>query len=264
MRAYLLIRDQPHYRREAFAAGLKAVGYRPEFRDPPPGPAGSDLLVTWNRYGYQEGVADRFEAAGGTVIVAENGYLDPDRHGARRWYALALGGHNGQGRWSIGTPERWPRIAPQLGAELKPWRATGDHVLVCPNRPFGRRGHVMPADWAEKAAQRLRQATKRPVRIRPHPNNDKPAIEIEKDLRDCHAMAIWSSSAGVKALLAGIPVLCDAPAWILKGATSRNLAAPELPDRAPSFERLAWAQWHVEEIARGEPFRRLLSPAGKG
>lgn len=267
MRAFCLIRSQPVYRREAFEAGLKAAGYQVQQCPPREGRPG-DVLVIWNRYGEAEQLADRFEAKGGTVIVAENGYLDPGRHTERSWYALAIGGHNGQGEWHPGGGERWAAMAPRLGAELTPWRERGEHILVCPNRVFGRRGYVMPGDFAERVKHELGRLTKRPVRIRAHPGNEAAKVPLEQDLKDCWAVVIWASSAGVKALLEGIPVVCLAPAWICKGSAHGALEAVQTPgqqlDRMAGLERLAWAQWHVEEIARGEPFRHLLPTARQG
>ncbi len=265
MRAYCLIRREPHYRREAFELGLKAAGYQVTDQPPQRGQAG-DVLVIWNRYAHWEQMADRFEREGGTVIVAENGYIDPGRHTDRRWYALAVGGHNGQGKWPDLGPERWKAIAPRLGVTLAPWREHGEHVLVCPNRDFGRAGHIMPANWAQRTVDELRKYTKRPIRVRAHPGNNKPERELAEDLRDCWAMVIWYTSAGVQALLSGIPVICTAPAWICKQAAASRLDGVEqlgrftFPDsRFTAFRRLASAQWHVDEIQTGEPFRHLLN-----
>lgn len=274
MKAYCLIRSQPVYRREAFVEGLKAAGYQVESRTP--GSVGpGDVLVIWNRYADNDHHANRVEGAGGTVIVAENGYIDPGRHADRRWYALAIGGHNGQGSWPDGDPERWEKIAPQLGVELKPLREAGEHILVCPNRSFGRPGYIMPGDWDQRTVEELRRYTKRQIHVRPHPGNEPPRVPLAEDLKGCWAVVIWSSSAGVQALLSGIPVWCRAPAWIADPATLHDLSeidgAWEIPWMRQGFEarrrdalrRLAWAQWRVEEIASGEPFRRLLPAAGQ-
>lgn len=266
MRAWCLIRPQPVYRREAFCEGLARVGFDVR-TDTPRDPHAGDVLLVWNRYGATEPLADAFEAAGGTVLVAENGYLDPDRHGRRSWYALARGGHNGQGEWPDGGPARWAAIAPRLGVEVQPWRTAGTHVLVVPSRSFGRRGHVMPADWAARTVAQLAGLTPRPIRVRAHPGNDAPAVPLADDLRDCWAVVTWYSSAAVHALIRGIPVICAAPAWIAKAACPgrlEDIEAPPLVERAPVLERLAWAQWHVEEIARGEPFAQLLPATGQG
>jgi hypothetical protein len=256
LKAYCQIRTDPVYRREAFCKGLAAVGASVVLGGVPKAQAGDALLI-WNRYGEWHNMASRFEDEGGTVIVAENAYLGVDRSNRMR-YAIALDGHNGSGAWPMGGPERWDA----LGIALQPWRTSGDHILLCPNRSFGRPDMIMPNLWAEKTAEELRRYTKRPVRIRPHPGNGPPKVPLADDLRNAHAVVVWSSSAGCEALVAGIPVFCCGPYWIARGAVSRGglrtIDNPQLPDRLPAMHRLAWAQWHVEEIASGEPFQHLL------
>lgn len=260
MRAYSLIRRGPLYRREAFEAGLRVAGYEVLNSTPDRSVKKGDLLLTWNRYPPNHDIACTFERAGGKVIVAENGYLGA-RGGAPKfqiaagqdeghYIALAVGYHNGAGTWPSGGPERWER----LGVELKPWREDGRHVLVCPNRAFGTPGICMPHTWPEQAVARLRKATAREVRLRPHPGNNAPARPLADDLVDCHCVVIWNSSSGVHALIEGVPVVCEAQHWILKGATGMSIETPAKPERRPHFERLAWAQWTVAEIARGDPF----------
>lgn len=266
-RAFCLIRDQPFYRRDAFFAGLTAAGYQ-VFNVPPARVENGDVLVTWNRYGHVQQIADRFEAEGGTVIAAENGYLNPgggnpkfDAHeGVHGYYALALHGHNGSGKWPIGDGSRWMA----LGIELKPWRMDGGHILVCPNRTFGSREMEPPPNWTLDVEDLLRRATKREIRIRPHPGNSRPARTLEQDLEGAWACVIWASSAGVHALINGIPVFQTAPSWICTGAASLNLNMIEDPAmdyerREGALHRMAWAQWTVDEIARGAPFKLLLN-----
>jgi hypothetical protein len=259
-RAYCDIREKPEYRAEAFISGLKANGFHVLHRQlPAEPPKPGDVLVIWNRYSVQEQTADTWEKQGGTVLVAENGYCGRDANG-HQLYALAVHGHNGSGTWRAGGPERWER----LGLELKPWRARGEHVLVCPNRHFGMKDLAMPVGWEQETVKRLRQHTKRPVRVRPHPQNSAPAVPLAAELERCHAVVVWASSAGVHALLAGVPVIALSKWWICKAAASPDVStveAPPPPERRPVFERLAWAQWTVEEIARGEPFAHLLSAA---
>lgn len=250
-----MIRRQPFYRHDAFMAGLKAAGFQVYEGAPKNPPYVEDVLCIWNRYGEVEAIADRFEAAGGTVIVAENGYLNPgggnpkfDAHeGKPGYYALALDGHNGSGRWPSGDGSRWKA----LGIELKPWRTDGEHILVCPNRPFGSKVMMPPAGWAESVAMKFRaRVDERDVRIRPHPGNKRPERALAEDLKDCWHVVIWASSVGIYALIEGIPVRRDAPYWICDELKFR---------REDSFERLAWAQWHIDEIATGDPFERLMA-----
>lgn len=273
-RAYLQIRDKPSYRREAFVAGLQAGGFHVEDRLPstPPGPG--DALLIWNRYSTNELSADTWEKQGGTVLVAENGYLGRDAAG-HQLYAIAVHGHNGSGTWpdrkgGKGLEEtadygaRWKA----LGVELDRLKLDGEHILVCPNRHFGMRGFAMPQDWEASTVKQLRAHTKRPIRVRPHPNGGTPERPLAADLENCHAVVIWASSAGVHALVAGVQVFCTAPWWILKACAQQRLDGIDqhwgCGEREPAFERLAWAQWTVEEIAAGVPFRYLLSDARQG
>lgn len=273
-RAFCLIRAEPHYRRDAFMAGLKAAGYDARTGAPSSVQAG-DVVCMWNRYSENHQLANRVEAAGGIVLVAENGYVgpggvSPHQMDPREIYALAIGGHNGSGTWAVGGPERWDA----LGVELKPWRTDGEHILICPNRSFGRPDMIMPLNWAHDVAKRLLRITKRPIRIRPHPGNGAPTKPLADDLRGAHACVIWSSSAGLQALIAGVPVIREAPHWIAEHAAWSDIVAVEDSQCAASvmattdehddcgrpftMRRLAWAQWHVSEIATGEPFRHLL------
>lgn len=259
MRAFSLIRKDPFYRHDAFITGLRAAGYEVHDGPPPDRARPGDVLVAWNRYWHIEQICDRFEAEGGTVLVAENGYIQ-GRHDGGDYYALAVHGHNGSGRWHIGGPERWEA----LGVELKPWRDEGKHILVAPNRSFGMRGFIMPEHWGENTADALRRVTTRDVRVRPHPGNNRPSVPIEHDLANAHCVVIWSSSVGVKALIAGIPVICMAPWWICRSAAVTDLNQIHLVhemrrhSREEALQALAWAQWKTSEIASGEPFRHLL------
>lgn len=268
MQAFCLIRQQPWYRRESFVAGLRAAGHS-VLTQQPVKPDKNTLLVIWNRYAEMHELALRVERAGGRVLVAENGYVGhgggtpkfqvhPAGPQPGHYYALAEGYHNGGGTWRDGDDDRWGR----LDVQLAPWREGGDYLLVCPNRSFGVPGRAMPTDWAEKTAASLKKSAKLPVRVRVHPGNDAPKRALAEDLAGAAAVFIWSSSCGVHALAAGIPVFCAAPYWILKGAAFSGFATKwDYPDRLPHFRRMAWAQWTCEEIASGKPFRHLLGTA---
>jgi hypothetical protein len=263
----------PQLRRDAFVKGLKACGYfvNAVFWSPSMPVRAGDVLVIWNRYANEEQLANQFEKAGGRVIVAENGYIgqggsvpkwDAKHVGPGQYYAMALHGHNGAGTWPAGDGSRWAG----LGINVKDYghSAThGKHVLVCANRSFGMRGMAMPQGWADDVANRLRRHTSRPIRVRHHPGNTLPAVPLEADLKDAWACVIWASGAGLTALIHGVPVICEAPHWICKSATGHDVSSIEHPrwgDRLPAFERLAWAQWRIDEIASGQAFRHLLNP----
>ena len=268
MRAICLIRPAPHYRREAFVAGLEANGYRVSL-DRPVKPEAGDVLVLWNRYGMNDVLAAKWEAAGCPVIVAENGYLGRDAED-RQFYALALGDHNGAGQWTTPGDDSWGQRWASLDATPAPWRAPTPqgHILICGQRGIGSARMVVANDWRDGVVRRLRTKTKRPIRFRRHPAQAGPPMPpLEEDLAGAWACVIWASTAGVRALILGVPVFYDAPAWICSGAARHGLDRIEEPmtddaRRSVALSRMAWAQWTVEEIASGEPFRRLLALAG--
>jgi hypothetical protein len=208
----------------------------------------ADVTVVWNTVS---------GPASGIILTAENGYLSR----GDTYLALAIGGHNGKGIWPAGSAERLAR----LDITFAPWRTTGNHVLVCASRSFG--GQPMPRDWPHTIVGELKRHTKRPIRMRHHPGNWKqlpvhPDVSLAEDLKDAWCCVTWEASAGLKALMWGIPVIYQSSAWIGSLAASSSLADvehPPMPDRIPAFERVASAQWTLDEIATGKPITALLN-----
>lgn len=238
--------------------GLKAAGYDIVGAcDPKPG----DVLLIWNRYQPLEQLANNWEARGGTVLVAENGYWGTDDKGIQ-YYALAKHGHNGSGNWpkrDDSNPDPWRWHA--LRTELAEWRTTGDHVLVCGQRSIGSKQMASPPGWAEETAAKLMKMTDRKIRIRQHPGRDKSVNRsLADDLRNAWVCVIWSSGCGVEALIRGIPVIYQAQWWICKHAARPFLGdvnEPHTPLRLPSLSRMAFAQYSINEITSGLPFELL-------
>lgn len=258
--AVCLIRTNVHYRHDAFIRGLVAAGYTvqtlPKRKNIDP----DDILVIWNRGSQFQYEAKRHEQAGSRVIVAENGYTDAVDDDGHQWFSLALDHHNGVGRWWQGDAPRFPR----MGLKLKPWRAEGSFVLVLPQRGIGAPGVAMPGRWPREIVTRLKAVTSRPIVVRPHPGLKSLAPPLAPALEGCHAVVTWASGAAIKALQHGVPVFYELPGWIGAPAARfgfSNLENPFLGDREPMFERLAWSQWTIAEIASGEAFRTLLKVA---
>lgn len=265
MRAHLLIRDQPHYRRESFQRGLTALGYQIA-GSPREAPTRGDLLVIWNRYGHHDALASRWATLGGTVIVAENGLLGREHQGGH-WYSLALNapaagggviahGREGENRSGI------------IGAEFGEWRREGKEVIVLGQRGIGPPGIASPAQWAEGALATVRRTTQRPARIRVHPG-ENPATPLEQDLAEAWCVVTWSSGAAIRALALGVPVFYSLGGWIGRGASrwwkreKGELEEPRCDDaaRLETFEKIGRSTWSTAEIETGEPFRRLLARA---
>lgn len=254
--AHLLLRQAPHYRRDAFAAGLQACGYQIA-GEPRALPGPEDVLVIWNRYHRNHDTAKRFEACGAQVWVAENGPLGRDWRG-EHWYSVMGGNPAGGGYWPQLEGARWD----SLGMEICEWRKGGREVIILAQRGIGPPGIRQPDHWHRNAADRFHLAGLGPVRIREHPG-ENPCTPLEEDLRDAKCVVTWASAAALKALLWGVPVLYGYEQWIGRGAGTilRENRSPEItrPERLPVFRSLAWSMWRTHEIATGAPFRLLAA-----
>lgn len=238
MRAWLNLRFTVADRAAAFRQGLERLGF-----EVCPGstvaPEDGDVLVTWNRIGSGQASALAFEKRGLPVLVAENASWGNDFAGGH-WYSLARRFHNTAGMFPVGGPERWD----SLGVELAPWRQEGAEIVVLPQRGIGPPEVAMPMTWPHQA-QRATGG-----RIRMHPGM-RPAKPLQDDLAKAIFVVTWGSGAAIKALLWGIRVKSEMPAWIGEQDNTTK-------GRLAMFRRLAWAQWTLAEIASGEAFRRLL------
>lgn len=241
MRALCLLRESLHYRRGAYLEGLQAAGYRTVSHLPDPAPG--DVLVIWNRYSRGHEEAKRFERAGATVLVTENGWLGKGWRGGE-WFSLCRNHHGGAGTWYCGGPERWD----SWGVELAPWREGGTQTIILEQRGIGEPGVRSPPGWHMHTQLRIGG------RIRHHPGNQR--TPIEPDLSKAEKVVTWASSAGLKALAYGVPVWHEYKQWIGAEAASR-IGDPLVRDdtkRLSMFRRLAWAMWTLDEIREGQAF----------
>lgn len=253
----------------AIEQGLKAAGFTVVHGDGAPR-SPDDVLITWTVHkGAKEAAARRFEASGGPrggggrVIVAEEAYIRHVPGVAEQFFALSLHDHNGAGSFHVGNGERWDG----WNIPLKPWRTSGEHIVVREQRGIGSTLMASPPNWHLDAVRRLRDLTQRKVVVRTHPKTLKRKGRYtppESVLAGAWCVVTWASALGVKALLEGIPVIACAPHWICEGAAGRTLEQvndPPMPERLPAFRRLAWAQWSMAEIRSGEAFKHLLAVA---
>lgn len=257
-RAGVMVQQRPPYHGDVMVSALEDMGYRVSLgRLQKPGPG--DVLVTWNRHRTQDEPIKAHEEAGGTVLVVENGYFGRN-FGGSEWYALALDQHNGAGRTPPGDAARWE----SLGIPLKPWKRDGSEIVILATRGMGSAKCREPSGWAEKVAAALRADQDRPVRIRKHPGpqSQAPETPLEVDLADAWAAVTWGSTAGLKALAMGVPVIHGFPKWIGAGAArfyERGRIERFFGDRQQMFHRVASAMWSIDEIATGKAFRCLLT-----
>ncbi len=64
-------------------------------------------------------------------------------------------------------------------------------------------------------------------------------------------MITWGSGSAIKALMWGIKVESHMPSWIAEQDNTDH-------GRLKMFRELAWANWTLKEITRGDSFKWLL------
>ena len=256
MKAVLRLRREPFYRRDAFEKGLQRAGFTLVDKAAPSGPR--DWLVIWNRKrGADEQEADLWEQRGGTVIVAENGYLAKTE---KTHYAISVHGHNGSGWFPVGEEDRFSA----LGFELKPQRLFNyKEIVIREQRGIGSVLMASPPNWARKTLGTLQPKLKMPFRIAPHPGDKNKGAIDAANLKNAAALVTWGSAMGVRALVEGVPVFYAAPHWICEEGAQRLefFPTPGFSEgaRAAALHRMSHGQWHFDEIATGEPFARILA-----
>ena len=256
-RAAILVLERPPYHGIEVGQALEKLGFRVQFSafdDPKP----EDLLILWNRYQRYEGFATNFERNGARVVIMENGYFGRNWENGP-WYALSIGQHNGAGLMPPANLRMWDRI----GFPEQEWRInpTGD-VVVLATRHMGSEMQREPQGWSEQWVK----AGDGDVRIRAHPGaqKDDPTTERDKalfeDIKNAQFCITWGSSAGLKAIMMGIPVSYGLRNWIGSSA-ARSIYSSEgsfYGSRDLLKARLATAMWNLDEIRSGEAFKWLL------
>lgn len=261
-RAYVTLRAEPHYRRQAFSTGLHRLGY--EIAGHPREPAREgDVLLIWNRYGASESMARQFERHGGRVICAENGILGRDRHDGH-WYSIAIGTPAVGGGRLPTAPDGEDRTQ-TIGAKFGELRRGGTEVIVLEQRGIGPPGIASPTGWTETTRRAAASVSRLPVRVRAHPG-ERPCVPVREDIAHAAAVITWGSGSAILALEIGIPVFYCCPTWIAREAATLwvgregQLEAPKLDEvaRAQVFRKIGRATWRTDELETGEPFARLL------
>lgn len=245
-RAVNLLRSAPHYRREAFSQGLLACGYRlaDQVQDPRPG----DVLLIWNRYGGWHETARSWESRGATVLVAENCPLGNDWRSGH-WYSLAKSNPALVGGvFAVHGPDRWDG----WHETLHPVRETGE-TLILGQRGIGHEDTASPKDWAERTRAKVGG------RIRQHPGTRTDVKPLQDDLAGVLRVYTWASSAAVRAMLLGVRVRYEHPAFVMRSAAAEISSSIDAPDnRLAAFRDLAWCMWELNEIRSGQAISSVL------
>ena len=236
----------------------------------------SDAVVIWSvlwhgRMQANQAVWHHYRQQGRPVIVIDVGSL---KRGIT--WRIGLDMPNGQGWFGHVWPRDQDRPA-QLGVSLDPWHSRGDSILIalqhCRSQQLC---DIDQQQWARDQVHALRQLTRRPVVIRPHPRSPDRHGPWPRDARvqwpqhrsgtyddfdldwRWHAIVNYNSSVAVQAAMHGVPVIVHESSLAHGVSTTlAQLESPQEPDRHTWLQQICRGEYLLPEIAQGLWLQRL-------
>lgn len=171
--------------------------------------------------------------------------------------------------------DNWNNIRRDYGIDLKPWRKTGDHIVIACQRPMGwsMRGQDLMI-WLRETIKSIKSYSDRPIIMRWHPGDWKNFSRYEsilreykikislqerhilEDLKNAWALVCHNSTPSSVAVIEGVPAfITDDPAYCQAGAVVNlnlnNIESPVLFDREQWIRQLAQCHWSFEDLRSG-------------
>jgi len=174
-------------------------------------------------------------------------------------------------------PARWKKISANLGISLKPYRSTGNHILLCLQRNGGWSMRGLPVmDWLNQTIYEIRKYSSRHIIVRAHHGDKKvesylkinhPNTSLSQnkrlvdDFKNAWATVVYNSSPSVASAIEGIPIfLTDSHPEYSQSQDVANfdlskIENPNMPDRQAWIERLSMCHWKFDELKSGEAWQ---------
>jgi len=166
---------------------------------------------------------------------------------------------------------------------IKPWRKTGDHILLLGQRTLSwNMLNKNGADWIIGMIVKIKQYTDRKIVIRLHPGDTTYNLENRKRIQDIfgkHNITIsnhenirsdlenawcsvgYNSTPACVSAIEGIPVYLDNPlnSWARDVGFDnlKLLETPPMPERNEWLEKIANIHWNTNEIENGLYWKRF-------
>ena len=271
-RQYGALNSKPVW--DAFADSVRLLGHEPVDNNP-----NADVDVIWSvlwqgRMARNREIWLRAKKNNKPIIVIEVGGIQR----GTTW-RVGLGGVNRDAYFAPAGNDS--TRAEKLRLNLKPWRDTGDYVMICGQHDRSQQWHKLPPTpkWLEQQIAQLREHTDRPIVIRPHPRS--PLSKINKrfkdvvlqrpqkqtgtyddydiQFKDAWAVISWSSNPGIHATLNGIPAFTgpSSLAWPVANSDYSQIESPLMPDRTQWLNDYAHTEYTLDEIREGIPLNYL-------
>lgn len=234
-------------------------------------PADVIVLNGWRKPGNaRTNIIDAQVAAGGKLLVMDRGFTFRKFYWSAGWGGIkAWADYRNRGM----AEDRWRAL--RCRPEVRDWRTDGLHIVVMGQKHGDAAITDIDIDiWADATIRELRQYTDRPIVFRGHPRSELPhrvneAIHLvgsfEDAMRDCWAVVVFNSTSAINAILAGVPAFVTGEgsmAGPVANSDLRDIENPAMPERRQWLNDLAYAQWSLEEMARGDAWKHLNRKAG--
>lgn len=242
--------------------------------------------------GLRRAIIDQQRARGAHVVIADsNLFLYADQSNANCVLRYSFDGvFPDTGIYCDTDPDaaRWHYLQRLMNITVKPWRHSGNHVLVCLQREGGwSMGAFSVVSWACQTVRNIRRYDcRRPIVIRGHPGDKNSSatcnlIQQElvrtgyagnvtyspagrtllEDLHNAHAMVNHNSSPAVAAAIEGVPIFVTDPARSqaqeVANADLSRIEEPQCFDRDAWLIRLSQFHWSHAELASGQCWQHM-------
>tara|TARA_B110000503_G_scaffold130502_1_gene203977 strand:- start:1698 stop:2567 length:870 start_codon:yes stop_codon:yes gene_type:complete len=269
---------------EAFATSLKNAGHTVIYNEP---------YRVMNHYDNYD-VAVIWSLLWNGRMTKNKQIWDINRQLSKPIIVLEVGGIKRGSTWKVGLNgiNRDAYFGPTnnnddrhrlLGLSLKPWRTSGEYILICGQHDKSLQWRDMPAmsKWVMNTIDAIRAHTNRPILFRPHPrcllhnieyefknvSRQKPVKingtydDFDISFNNIHATVSWSSNPGIHSVLNGVPAFVGTSslAYDVGNTDLSQIENPVMPDRQQWLNDYAHTEWTVQEITQGIPLNHLTN-----
>ena len=217
-------------------------------------------------------ISDQQRENGFKTVLVERGYVQREDY-----YSFGLTDYATQiNNESDFKNEEMPNDrAKDLNVELKPWKEPDKkrkYVLVCGQTYNDANvNDINYEEWLNETLNYLLEKSERRILYRPHPLENRGLFvpegvkisherTIEQDFALAATVVSYSSNSCVESVIEGIPsfvISKKSVAWDVANHDLSEINNPKTFDRDQWLNNLAYAQWNLEEIRQGLPFKHL-------
>lgn len=193
--------------------------------------------------------------------------------------------------------KRWDTISNIKKIQLKPYKDTGKHIIVClngnPETGYSwSAGDTNPYKWGSGIIRDIRKYTNKDIILRFHPNSKDDVQEkiplhmfkekriffsgginmkdsriikhtsLADDCQDAFAAVCYNTSASVTPMIEGVPVFTDQPScpvYSIANHSVKNIKNPLKPDRLQWVHDASYSLYNYEEVLDGTMWNHFRS-----